>query len=52
MLYSPVRAVGGNPPRPVYITRIGFNASGPYLAAGGLPPALNLLAQTDVWSGA
>jgi hypothetical protein len=51
MLYSPMRAVGGNPPRPVEITRLGFNASGPYLAAGGLPPALDTLTGSTVWSG-
>jgi beta-xylosidase len=50
LLYSPVRAVGGNPPRPVYITRIGFGASGPYLAAGGTPPALAQLSGAPVWS--
>ncbi len=40
MLYTPTHAQGGNPPRPVYITRLGFGAQGPYLAAGGPPPAL------------
>jgi hypothetical protein len=40
MLYTPSHAQGGNPPRPVYITRLGFNAQGPYLAAGGPPPDL------------
>ena len=51
MLYSPVRAVGGNPPRPVDITRIGFNTSGPYLAAGGVPPKLDTLSAQAVFSG-
>jgi beta-xylosidase len=51
MLYSPVRAMGGNPPRPVEITRLGFNASGPYLAAGGLPPGLRTPTGSKVLSG-
>ena len=50
LLYSPVRAVGGNPPRPVEITRIGFGPNGPYLAAGGPPPPLVQLSGTPVWS--
>ena len=43
LLYSPWRSLAPEPdipPRPVYITRLGFAASGPYLAAGGPPPAL------------
>ncbi len=44
MLYSPWRSLAPKPdipPRPVYITRLGFAPSGPYLAAGGPPPALD-----------
>ncbi len=43
LLYSPWRSLAPKadiPPRPVYITRIGFSASGPYLATGGPPPDL------------
>ena len=46
MLYSPWQSEAPNPdipPRPVVITRLGFAPSGPYLAAGGPPPALNIL---------
>jgi beta-xylosidase len=40
MLYTPVESLPGDPPRPVYITRVGFTDKGAYLAAGGPPPAL------------
>jgi len=40
MLYTPVMSLPGDPPRPVYITRVGFTDKGAYLAAGGPPPAL------------
>ncbi|MBF6555652.1 MAG: family 43 glycosylhydrolase [Acidimicrobiales bacterium] len=43
MLYSPWRSLApkpDKPPRPVYITRLGFGSTGPYLAAGGPPPSL------------
>lgn len=43
LLYSPWRSLAplrDIPPRPVYITRLGFAATGPYLAAGGPPPDL------------
>jgi hypothetical protein len=43
MLYSPWRSLAPKPdvpPRPVYVTRLGFASSGPYLAAGGPPPGL------------
>jgi beta-xylosidase len=40
MLYTPVLALKYGPPRPIMITRIGFSPAGPYLAAGGPPPAL------------
>lgn len=45
LLYSPRRAVVAPPvypPRPVDITRLGFTSTGPYLAAGGPPPELDL----------
>jgi hypothetical protein len=40
LLYSPWRSLAPQPdipPRPVFITKLGFSASGPYLAAGGPP---------------
>jgi hypothetical protein len=42
MLYSPWHSLAPHPdfPRPVDITRLGFDAAGPYLAAGGPPPPL------------
>ncbi len=40
MLYTPVESLPGDPPRPVYITRVGFTDKGAYLAAGGPPPVL------------
>ena len=46
MLYSPRRSLAPKPDvpaRPVYITRLGFGASGPYLAGGPLPGAADLL---------
>lgn len=46
MLYSPTRSTEpevADAPRPVFITRLGFTAAGPYLAAGGLPPSLDAL---------
>ena len=52
MLYSPWRSLAPQPdipPRPVYITRLGVGAQGPYLAAGPLPGAAELLAQ-PIWS--
>ena len=42
MLYTPVLSLPGDPPRPVYITRVGFTPAGAYLAAGGPPPALGV----------
>ena len=42
MLYTPVLSLPGDPPRPVYITRVGFTSAGAYLAAGGPPPALGV----------
>lgn len=45
LLYSPWRSLAPQPdlpPRPVYITRLGFAATGPYLASGGLPPDLGV----------
>ena len=48
LLYSPWRSAAPHPDipaRPVYITRLGFGASGPYLADGPLPSAADLLAQ-------
>ena len=50
MLYSPVLAAKDNTPRAVMITRIGFTSSGPYLAAGGPPPALDPFAGSSPWS--
>ncbi len=44
LLYSPWRSLAPKPdipPRPVFITRLGFSATGPYLAAGGPPPDLD-----------
>ena len=52
LLYSPWRSAAPHPDipaRPVYVTRLGFGASGPYLAAGPLPSAADLLAQ-PLWS--
>jgi beta-xylosidase len=52
LLYSPWRSFAPRadiPPRPIYITRLGFGASGPYLATGPLPSAVDLLAR-PVWS--
>jgi beta-xylosidase len=52
LLYSPWRSLAPHPDipaRPVYITRLGFGASGPYLATGPLPSAGDLLAQ-PIWS--
>ncbi len=45
MLYSPWRSLAPRPDflRPVFITRLGFAPSGPYLAAGGPPPGLDAL---------
>jgi len=46
MLYSPWRSLAPQPdipPRPVFITRLGFTPSGPYLATGPLPGAADLL---------
>jgi hypothetical protein len=45
MLYSPWHSLAPHPdfPRPVVITRLGFDAAGPYLAAGGPPSPLNPL---------
>ena len=40
MLYSPRRSLAPKPdvpPRPVFITRLGFTTQGPYLAGGPLP---------------
>jgi GH43 family beta-xylosidase len=42
MLYTPVMSLPGDPPRPVYVTRVGFTPAGTYLAAGGPPPALSV----------
>jgi len=42
MLYTPVMSLPGDPPRPVYVTRVGFTPAGAYLAAGGPPPALGV----------
>jgi hypothetical protein len=39
MLYTPVMALWGGPPRPVDITRVGFTSDGAYLAGGGPPSA-------------
>ncbi len=53
MLYSPKRSLAPrpDPPRPVYITRLGFAPTGPYLAAGGPPPRLVALTAVPLWSG-
>jgi len=40
MLYTPIKSLDGDPPRPVFITRVGFTTKGAYLAAGGPPPSL------------
>lgn len=55
LLYSPWRSMAPKPdipPRPVFIARIGFLPSGPYLAAGGPPQILDLLGSTPLWSTA
>jgi hypothetical protein len=47
MLYSPIRSLAPKPDvpaRPVFITRLGFGAHGPYLADGPSPTAVDLLA--------
>ncbi len=51
LLYTPNHSVAPKPDlsRPVYITRIGFTAHGPYLAAGPPPGAADLLA-APLWS--
>jgi hypothetical protein len=41
MLYTPIMALTGEPPRPVDITRVGFTNRGAYLAAGGPPSVSN-----------
>jgi beta-xylosidase len=54
LLYSPRRSLAPQPDvpaRPVYIARIGFTRSGPYLARGPLPGATDLLA-IPLWSTA
>jgi beta-xylosidase len=46
LLYTPSHSsapVGDGLPRPVMIVRIGFKATGPYLARGTAPPDLDLL---------
>jgi beta-xylosidase len=51
LLYSPWRSLAPyaiDPPRPVYVTRIGFGPSGPYLAGGPPPSAADLLAE-PIW---
>jgi hypothetical protein len=53
MLYSPRRSFAPRPdlpPRPVDITRLGFTPAGPYLAAGGPPPSLEVLGAGSLWS--
>jgi hypothetical protein len=53
MLYSPRRSFAplpDIPPRPVDITRLGFTAAGPYLAAGGPPPSVAVLGAGTLWS--
>jgi hypothetical protein len=52
LLYSPWRSLAPKPdipPRPVYITRLGFGPLGPHLAAGPLPGVADLLAW-PLWS--
>ena len=52
MLYSPWRSLAPNPDipaRPVFITRLGYDLHGLYLAAGPLPSAVDLLGQ-PFWS--
>ena len=41
MLYTPIMALQGDPPRPVDITRVGFTSHGAYLATGGPPSVSN-----------
>ena len=53
LLYSPRRSLAPHPDipaRPVYITRLGFTALGPYLAAGGPPSAVDLF-DPPFWVG-
>jgi hypothetical protein len=52
MLYSPTLFSEGVTSRPVDITRIGFDAAGPYLAAGGPPPDLGTLPTSSRWPSA
>jgi hypothetical protein len=52
MLYSPWRSLAPQPdipPRPVYITRLDFGPFGPFVAAGPLPGAADLLGR-PLWS--
>jgi len=52
MLYSPRRSLAPKPDvpaRPVYITRLGFSGSGPYLAGGPQPGPADLLT-IPLWS--
>ncbi|HEY4928944.1 MAG TPA: glycoside hydrolase family 43 protein [Acidimicrobiales bacterium] len=52
LLYSPWRSLAPKPDipaRPVYIARLGFGSSGPYLAGGSLPGPTNLLAR-PLWA--
>ena len=54
LLYSPRRSLAPQPDvpaRPVYIARIGFTRSGPYLARGPVPGATDLLG-IPLWSTA
>ena len=43
MLYTPVMAFWGGPPRPVDFTRVGFTNRGAYVATGGPPSVANSL---------
>lgn len=52
LVYTPWRSSAPRPdwpPRPVDITRLGFGPTGPYLAAGGPPQAVDLLG-VPLWS--
>ena len=48
MLYTPTMSLPGDPPRPVYITRVGFTAKGAYLAAGAPPSTPSTVSASKV----
>lgn len=51
LLYTPEMQLPGDPPRQVYITRVGFTPKGAYLAAGGPPSSSDAPAPSTKSSG-